>query len=180
MHGASLGTAAYISPEQATGGSVDHRTDIWALGVVLFEMVTGERPFDVDSFAGLALATHTTPIRRPRELRADTPINLENCIVRALSVNPEDRFPSMRDFVAALEAIRQPVETSLTVRVIAGTRSPATAEGALTQAVCEAFAEMLSVAGSLTVVYQPLMEIEGERLPLLGRYGASLERAHGC
>jgi len=177
MHGASLGTAAYISPEQATGGSVDHRTDIWALGVVLFEMVTGERPFDVDSFAGLALATHTTPIRRPRELRADTPINLENCIVRALSVNPEDRFPSMRDFVAALEAVRQPVETSLTVRVVAGTRSPATAEGALTQAVCEAFAEMLSVAGSLTVVYQPLMEIDGERLPLLGRYGASLERA---
>jgi len=95
MHGASLGTAAYISPEQATGGSVDHRTDIWALGVVLFEMVTGERPFDVDSFAGLALATHTTPIRRPRELRADTPINLENCIVRALSVSSIARTSSM-------------------------------------------------------------------------------------
>ena len=91
-------------------------------------MVTGERPFDiVDSFAGLALAAHTTPIRRPRELRADIPINLENCIVRALSVNPGDRFPSMRDFVAALEAVLdKPVETSLTVRVVAGTRSSAT------------------------------------------------------
>jgi serine/threonine-protein kinase len=170
LHGASLGTAAYISPEQATGGAVDHRTDIWALGVVLFEMVTGQRPFEVDSFAGLALAVHTTPIRRPRELRPDIPINLENCIVRALSVNPEERFQSMRDFVAALEAIRQPAETSTVVLVIAGTRSPETGEGALTQAVCEAFAETLSVASALTVVYQPLAGVASpslERAPRL-------------
>jgi serine/threonine protein kinase/tetratricopeptide (TPR) repeat protein len=167
MHGASLGTAAYMSPEQAAGGTVDHRTDIWALGVVLFEMVTGERPFDVDSFAGVALAAHTAPIRRPRELRPDIPISLETSIVRALSLNPADRFQSMRDFVAALDAVRQPAETARAVLVIAGTRTPETGEGALTQAVCEAFADTLSVVASLTVIYQPLETIASEFAPRL-------------
>jgi serine/threonine protein kinase/tetratricopeptide (TPR) repeat protein len=174
--GLSLGTAAYMSPEQAEGGAVDHRTDVWALGVVLFEMVTGQRPFDVDSFSGVAHVAHSTPLRRPRELRPEIPINLENCIVRALSLNPADRFQSMRDVVAALEGVRPSADAASQVLIIAATNAPSTAEGMLTQAICEAFVDTLSVAGSLTVLYQPDATIRTERLSVAG-YGVSLERA---
>ena len=173
--GLSLGTAGYMSPEQAEGGVVDHRTDIWALGVVLFEMVIGQQPYEVDSFAGVPHVAHTTPLRRPRELRPDIPINLENCIVRALSVNPADRFQSMRDFVTALEDVRQLSDASTRVHVTAATGA-STTEGMLTQAVCEAFVDTLSVAASLTVLYQPSAVISAERLSKAGRQ-VSLERA---
>ena len=175
--GLSLGTAGYMSPEQAEGGVVDHRTDIWALGVVLFEMVIGQQPYEVDSFAGVPHVAHTTPLRRPRELRPDIPINLENCIVRALSVNPADRFQSMRDFVTALEDVRQLSDASTRVHVTAATGA-STTEGMLTQAVCEAFVDTLSVAASLTVLYQPSAVLSAERLSTAGRrYRSNARRA---
>ena len=165
LRGVSLGTAAYMSPEQAAGGSVDHRTDIWALGVVLYEMITGVRPFDVESVSGVPRAVHATPLQRPRELRPDMPISLENCIVRALSPDPADRFQSMRDFVAALEGVRPSADPSTLVVVLASTSSLSAAERMLTQAVCEAFVDTLSVVASLTVVYQPEVFMHSERAP---------------
>jgi pimeloyl-ACP methyl ester carboxylesterase len=103
--GMVLGTLAYMSPEQAAGEKqVDHRTDLWALGVVLYEMLAGRRPFAQDTIAALFNAVQALEPVPLRELRPDVPPGVEEVVTRLLQKERERRFPDMAALLAALEA----------------------------------------------------------------------------
>jgi serine/threonine protein kinase len=100
--GVVLGTPAYMPPEQATGSRIDHRADVYSLGAILYELLTGERPFDdPDPVTTLAAVVSKEP-RRPRELSGDLPLSLELLIQKAMAKSPKERFQSMLEFEAAL------------------------------------------------------------------------------
>jgi len=89
--GTTLGTVAYMSPEQLAGRVVDHRTDLWSLGVVLYEMVTGERPFKGDRAAAVIHGILHEPPEPPSALRPEIPAELESLLGRLLAKDPERR-----------------------------------------------------------------------------------------
>src|SRR5207244_9058006 len=92
--GIVLGTPAYMSPEQASGREVDHRSDLYACGVLLFEMVTGVKPFVADSTMDVLLMHTSKPAPTLRSVAptADIPAALEAIVARALEKDPERRF----------------------------------------------------------------------------------------
>lgn len=98
-----VGTPAYAAPERLRGDDRrDPRTDLYALGVVLFEMLAGVRPFDASSFSELARKVQHDPAPALRLYRPDTPEVLERIVAKALSKNAEDRFQDAETFAAAL------------------------------------------------------------------------------
>jgi serine/threonine protein kinase len=100
--GTLVGTATYLAPEQLLGEPVDGRTDLYSLGIVLYECMTGRVPFQGDSGPAVALARlHSDPVD-PRRLRADVPPRVAEAIMRVLQRSPEDRFDSAADLRAAL------------------------------------------------------------------------------
>lgn len=105
--GRRMGTAAYMSPEMATNEAVDARSDLWALGVMLYEMVTGEKPFMADQDAALLYAiVHREP-RRPFELRPDLPLVLDQIIMKLLAKATAHRYQLAGDVLRDLEAVRR-------------------------------------------------------------------------
>jgi serine/threonine protein kinase len=102
--GAVLGTPAYMSPEQAAGKPVDQRSDIYALGLMLYEMFAGRRAFEAETSVGLAAKhIHETPLP-PSSLEPDLPQRIETAILRCLEKDPKKRFGSVRELDAALVA----------------------------------------------------------------------------
>jgi len=102
--GLMVGTAKYLAPEQVEGKAVDPRTDIYSLGVVLYEMLCGRPPFEADGDAATALARlHRDPLR-PRQVRPSVPKALEEVVGRAMARAPEQRYASAADLRAALLA----------------------------------------------------------------------------
>lgn len=100
--GTLVGTATYLAPEQLLGEEVDGRTDLYSLGIVLYECVTGRVPFQGDTGAAVALARlHSEPID-PRRLRADVPPRVAEAIMRSLQRDREHRFDSAAGLRAAL------------------------------------------------------------------------------
>ena len=108
--GTVLGTSDYIAPEQARGQKVDPKTDIYSLGVVLYELLSGEVPFSGDNFVAVAMRHVNEPAPSVSDLRPDCPVRLDLAIQRAMSKAPEDRFESMGDFVLELEACLAEIE----------------------------------------------------------------------
>jgi tetratricopeptide (TPR) repeat protein/predicted Ser/Thr protein kinase len=102
--GSTLGTIAYMSPEQVQGGKVDHRVDIWSLGAVLYEMVAGVRPFPGDYEAAVMYQILNEEPAPVMSIRADTPEVLATTIQLALAKDPMNRFQSMEEMVSALES----------------------------------------------------------------------------
>jgi tetratricopeptide (TPR) repeat protein len=100
------GTPYYMSPEQVLGGDVDHRTDLYSLGVTLFELCTGSVPFDTGE---VAYHHRHTPVPDPRALRADLPPELARLILKLLSKAPADRFDSAYDVLETLTRIEPEV-----------------------------------------------------------------------
>jgi serine/threonine protein kinase len=100
--GVSIGTPAYFSPEQAAGDDVDHRTDIYGLGVVLYELLTGHLPFEAESPVELMLQRLRQPPTPPRQFNPHINPQLESTILRALSRDPEARHPTMETLVRDL------------------------------------------------------------------------------
>ena len=103
--GVVMGTPAYMSPEQIAGRAVDHRTDIFSLGIMLYEMTTGRRPFLGRSSAELAAAILCDMPQPPAELRTDLPEGLGKAILRCLEKRAADRFPSARDLRNELRGV---------------------------------------------------------------------------
>ncbi len=102
--GVVLGTPEYMAPEQISGGGADARSDLYALGVVLYEAVVGRRPFDGDSDFEIMRGHVDVPPVPPSALRADLPRALEDVIVCALAKRPQDRFASAGAMANALRA----------------------------------------------------------------------------
>jgi eukaryotic-like serine/threonine-protein kinase len=102
--GTILGTSNYIAPEQASGQPVDAHTDVYSLGIVLYEMLTGELPFPGESFVAVAMKHMQEPAPNVLDVRGDLPLRVAEMIDRALEKGPEHRFPTMDAFAEEIEA----------------------------------------------------------------------------
>jgi serine/threonine-protein kinase len=103
---AILGTAGYMSPEQAMGEQVGPQSDLYSLGVVLYEMLTGDLPYNAESPVALAMKHVHEPSRSPREVNPNVPEPLDTVILKLLAKNPEDRYASAAELADDLERIR--------------------------------------------------------------------------
>jgi len=99
---AIIGTPAYMSPEQAAGNEVDGRTDIYALGIILYEMLTGRQPYQSETPMGLALKHITEPVPSILEARPDLPAWVEEVVSTSMAKNPADRYQTAQEMVEAL------------------------------------------------------------------------------
>lgn len=108
---AIMGTPAYISPEQAQGNPVDQRSDIYSLGIILYEMVTGSVPFTAETPLAVLFKHITDPLPPPSLVKPDVPPEIEKVILKALAKDPRDRFATTNEFVAAWERALQTRET---------------------------------------------------------------------
>ncbi len=105
--GSTVGTVAYMSPEQVKGGPIDQRTDIWSLGVVLYEMVSGRLPFKGDLEQSLAHSILTSDPEPASKIRKDLPKGLEQVIFKSLMKNPSARYQTMDELAEDLKAIAE-------------------------------------------------------------------------
>ncbi|MBL9110034.1 MAG: serine/threonine protein kinase [Myxococcales bacterium] len=119
--GAIFGTPEYMSPEQALGQPVDARADLYAFGIILFELLTGKRPFDSETVMGYLAAHLNTPVPRMADVAPSVPVppEVEAVVARMLAKVPEDRYPSVRDAVVALEQAARGATPAPSVAVVA-------------------------------------------------------------
>ncbi len=120
--GAVMGTITYMSPEQARGRKIDHRSDIFSMGIVLYEMVTGELPFKGETALDTMHAIAYEETRPVTSIRSNLPLSLQRIISRCLRKQPENRFDDTRQFVQELKAIQREVETGVSANVPLGQR----------------------------------------------------------
>ena len=106
--GGTVGTVPYMSPEQARGEDVDHRSDIWSLGIVLYEMVTGRVPFASEYSDAVVYAILNEDPKPLASLRADSSAALESVVRKMLAKNPDDRYQGMDEVLLDLEALHHP------------------------------------------------------------------------
>lgn len=114
--GTLLGTAKYLAPEQVTGDPIDPRADLYSLGVVLFEALVGEPPFNAETDAATALARIQGPVPRCRERLPSVPAALDAIIARAMAQHPDDRFERavvMKDALVAADLMASAVDESM-------------------------------------------------------------------
>ncbi len=100
--GALSGTPAYMSPEQGQGERGDKRSDIYSLGVMLYEMVTGAVPYDADTPFAVIMKHISEPLPLPRKVNPDLPESVERVILKAMSKSPDDRYQTAGEMAAAL------------------------------------------------------------------------------
>jgi serine/threonine protein kinase len=96
--GVGIGTPEYMSPEQSMGSGVDQRTDIYALGMVFYELVTGRKAYTADTPAAVLVKQVTEPLPRPKTVVPDLPDEVELVLFKTLAKNPEDRYLNMVTF----------------------------------------------------------------------------------
>ena len=109
--GTTLGTVKYMSPEQARGDEVDHRTDIWSTGVLLYEVITGRKPFrgDYDQAVIYSILNDEPP--GIKTLRPEAPAAVEKVIKKALAKDPEQRYQRIEDLAADVRSVREAART---------------------------------------------------------------------
>ncbi|MDO5707718.1 MAG: Stk1 family PASTA domain-containing Ser/Thr kinase [Andreesenia angusta] len=106
-NGGVLGSAHYLSPEQARGGMVDKRSDIYSLGVVMYEMMTGKVPFDADSPISVAIMHIQEEAVPPREINPDIPRELEFIIMKAMKKSSSERYQDIKSLLADLKSYQK-------------------------------------------------------------------------
>ena len=106
---AVIGTPEYMAPEQVSNNSVDHRADIYALGVVFYEMVTGRKPFQADTPVAVLFKHVSDPLPRPSSFVPNLPEEVEYFLIKALAKRPEDRYQDMAEFKKGLQKLQKPL-----------------------------------------------------------------------
>ncbi|MCP4417139.1 MAG: protein kinase [Chloroflexi bacterium] len=106
--GGILGTPAYMSPEQGMGQKIDYRTDMYSLGVILYEMVTGRPPYQAETPMAIVIKHIQAPLPLPYKYNPDIPEALERVILKSLAKDREDRYATTGDFVTALQSATEP------------------------------------------------------------------------
>jgi ligand-binding sensor domain-containing protein/tRNA A-37 threonylcarbamoyl transferase component Bud32 len=172
--GAMIGTPAYMSPEQAQGQKVDQRSDIYSLGIILYEMVTGRVPYEAETPLAVVLKHLNEPLPLPSSVKPDIPPSLERVILKALSKNPDDRFSSVAEFLTAWKEAFNRAQSE------AGTVSPPLRSGDLRRSTPPAPTEPATTMAASTVpaasaptVAAPPAARKGSMLPwIIGGVGA--------
>jgi serine/threonine-protein kinase len=141
--GSIVGTAQYLSPEQARGGEVDPRSDLYSLGIVLYELLTGKTPFDGETPVEIAMKHLSTAPKPPSKLRPDVPPELDMVVMRALAKNPDDRYQSADEMEGDLD------------RVARGARVSATTVDTATQVLRRPAAAAVGAATAATMIAPP-------------------------
>ncbi|MBR5447463.1 MAG: protein kinase [Clostridia bacterium] len=103
----AIGTVYYISPEQASGGTIDARSDLYSLGVLMYEMTTGRLPFDAESPVSVALMQVNETPENPRSINPKIPTGLEQIIMRAMEKAPAERYQSAEAMLDCLEKLKE-------------------------------------------------------------------------
>jgi TolB-like protein/tRNA A-37 threonylcarbamoyl transferase component Bud32/Flp pilus assembly protein TadD len=111
--GTTVGTIAYMSPEQVTGETVDHRSDLWSLGAVLYEALAGQRPFNAEYEAAILYEILNAAPRPLRDLRPRLPVELERIVTRALAKDPVGRYQSAKELASDLGVLRRKIELGM-------------------------------------------------------------------
>ncbi len=117
-----LGTLRYMSPEQARGQAVDHRSDIFSLGVVLYEMVTGQLPFSGNTALDTLHAIAFEETRPMTALRPNLPPSLQRVVTRCLRKRAQDRYPDAKELVGDLKTVQREVESGISSKAPLGVR----------------------------------------------------------
>jgi len=110
--GSILGTPAYMAPEQAAGKPVDGRTDIYSLGVVLYELLVGKPPYQAETPLAVVLKHLNDPLPPPRSIKSDIPNPLERVVLKAMAKNPDDRYQTAADMEKALKVALRQIEVN--------------------------------------------------------------------
>lgn len=106
--GTTMGTAAYMSPEQARGEGIDHRTDIWSLGVVLYELLSGNLPFTSEYSAAIIYTILNEEPKPLSNFRSDIPPELETIVKKMLAKNPNERYQNLDEVIWDLQNLKEP------------------------------------------------------------------------
>lgn len=107
MTDSAIGSVHYISPEQARGDTTDDRADIYSVGVVLYEMLTGQLPFQSDNSVSVALMQLQSDPKRPRELNSSIPVGLEQIVMHAMQKNTKNRYQSAAEMLLDIEEFKR-------------------------------------------------------------------------
>lgn len=105
VSGALMGTLSYMAPEQGLQGHCDQRSDLYSLGIVFYEMLTGYTPFDADTPLAILMKHLNDPLPLPRQIDPALPSALEHIVLKVLAKDPEDRYQTTEEMVAALEQV---------------------------------------------------------------------------
>jgi beta-lactam-binding protein with PASTA domain/predicted Ser/Thr protein kinase len=205
--GTVMGTATYFSPEQAKGEAVDPRSDLYSLGVVLYEQLVGQPPFQGESPVSVAYKHVSEPVPLPRSRVPGIPVPLEAVTMKALAKNPANRYPSLDDLAAdlrrfregrpvAAEAVLPPEDATMAVGAVAGDPTRAVPRAEATQAlrvddavpyppparrspafVIALLLVILALVGGLTYAGIQLVKTDGEQVAVPNVVGLDAAKA---
>ncbi|MEN8164145.1 MAG: protein kinase, partial [Acidobacteriota bacterium] len=182
--GSTLGTAGYMSPEQARGGDIGPGSDVWAVGVILFEMLAGTKPFKGEYEPAVIYSILNERPELLSALRNDIPVTLENLIEKAMEKDPEKRFGDAEEFGAALEENREELASGARTRRMVGLKkfrrnrtaffgTLAATAAAIILITLMIFQRSASAIDSLAVL--PVVDLRGEEEDVLFADGLTAE-----